>query len=810
MRWVRPTTWIAVISALLVVGVVWIDRTNTSPGELSAAHAQDPRLADQDCAQCHGEERGSMARSCSTCHAEIAEQLEKHTGFHGTLSGAKNDAHDCAGCHSEHRGADLKLVSKSVFAKAGVADVEHFDHAHVEFGLEGRHATLACKDCHPHAEVDLLKKGDKRFLGLSQSCESCHEDVHAGQLPECASCHGQEHPFAQAPLFEHSKTFPLEGAHAGNKCTDCHPKGSEHAIEAERASLTGRARDVAVRACRECHPAPHAESFLAAVAAEKGVAPASSCETCHPTSHKSFTGEALALTVAEHAWTGFVLDAPHDKVACRDCHVPAARADESVEQATFAAFRSAYPGRTAEQCSVCHGDPHAGQFTRGPFANASCTSCHSKAHFLPASFELAQHARTSFALTGAHAAVACERCHREQRPLVVQGREHSMRVFEGTSTRCRDCHADVHEARFDVAASAPATSAAGSATAPAADCERCHTTESFTQLAQPFDHGRFTSFALDGAHLAARCETCHAPRAKPDDNGRSFGRVAERFPGDATSCATCHRDVHAGAFDLPSLPRAVAGAQGCARCHTTASFQAADKGFDHAQWTGFALVGAHERAACETCHARSSTRDANGRSFGRASVAAKAARSECTSCHADVHNGAFDAGGRRNLPATVDGRASCLRCHTQNAFSDARSARFEHATWTGFALDGSHSKLECASCHEPVLAADGSAKRFGLARGTNCSDCHVDPHVAQFAKDGRTDCASCHTTQADFHVLDFDHDRDSRFPLDKTHRPLACSACHRPSPLPDGTSAVRYKPLGTTCGDCHVPGGKIR
>ena len=50
----------------------------------------------------------------------------------------------------------------------------------------------------------------------------------------------------------------------------------------------------------------------------------------------------------------------------------------------------------------------------------------------------------------------------------------------------------------------------------------------------------------------------------------------------------------------------------------------------------------------------------------------------------------------------------------------------------------------------------------------------------------------------------FDHDKDSRFPLDKDHRNLACVACHKPVEFA-GRSVVRYKPLGIVCADCHDP-----
>ena len=81
-------------------------------------------------------------------------------------------------------------------------------------------------------------------------------------------------------------------------------------------------------------------------------------------------------------------------------------------------------------------------------------------------------------------------------------------------------------------------------------------------------------------------------------------------------------------------------------------------------------------------------------------------------------------------------------------------------------------------------------------------DCHADPHAAQFARDGSTDCARCHTSES-FASLRFFHDRDSRFRLGKQHESLECGACHKPVRFKD-REVVRYRPLGRKCGSCHM------
>lgn len=793
MRWKNPAFWIAIVSAALVVWLVWLDSASTSPGPVSAAHAQEPELASNGCELCHGPERHSLAAACSACHTEVAAQIERKAGLHGTLGA---DVALCGRCHSEHHGAEFDIAGAHAFALAGVPDPAHYDHAQLGFTLTGKHLTLACDRCHTHANAQPLAKGTQRFLGLEQRCASCHEDVHLGALPDCAACHGEEQPFAAVAEFVHTRAFELTGAHAGRACNACHVPGSAHAIEAEhlRASATDTAN---VRSCASCHTSPHRAPFLADAARASGGTPDATCATCHPVEHTSFTDARATLSAAQHAATGFALVPPHERVACDACHPAGTRADEALERATFASFVSAHPGRGADDCAACHGDPHGGEFETGVFATATCTTCHARTHFEPASFDLAEHARTTFALTGAHAAVACAECHRETRTLRVKSKALSTRVFHGARSECSACHADAHAGAFE-RAGLPRTLDGKQ------DCERCHTTSSFGETEAPFDHARWTTFALDGAHARAECSTCHTPAAQPDVTGRTFGRVRDHVTGDPTRCVTCHADVHAGAFDVAALPAVVDGRSDCARCHTTENFGTAAAGFDHGRWTGFELAGAHASADCAACHRASDLADARGRRFGRCAVTARAAAATCTSCHVDAHGGAFDRG---SAPARIDGRSGCLRCHDQVSFQNVRPGTFDHAVSTGFTLAGAHLALECASCHEPVRAADGRTQRFAQARGTRCDECHADPHAAQFATDGRTDCARCHLNGPTFTTLTFDHQKDARFALDATHAKLACAACHTPASLPDGTRTVRYKPLGTSCGDCHDPRG---
>ena len=783
MRLRDARTWFGAASLLLVLTLFVLDFERTSPGPLSAAHAQDPTLEDPEgCNLCHGSWGRSLARACSDCHAEIDRQLARSTGFHGNLP--RGEAASCQICHVEHHGRKAELVSARSFVLAGFEGRGGYDHAGLAFGLAGVHEELECKDCHANADVEVLGVGEQRFLGLDQDCAACHDDPHQGRMAEsCDACHGQEHPFAEVASFAHTDAFPLVGSHGDPACLDCHEKNGPHAVEL----LAGAEGAVRARDCMDCHASSHSAGFLAGVAAFADTAPEASCSLCHDASHGSFEGQAVKMSSELHAAaSGFALDAPHDRAACADCH--------TMEGEHGVDFVAREPVRSTQACGACHSDPHAGQFTGGAFAGKGCVACHDSHAFRPPAFDVERHALARFELEGTHREVECAACHR--RPA---DDPRGPRVFNGTPAACRACHDDVHRGAFDEPElPEPFRGQEG--------CARCHGTLHFDAgVRESFDHGLWTGFALDGAHRSAACDTCHHPSQEARRAGRTLGFAADAYPGPRERCETCHADVHAGAFDDPGLPGVVEGRVGCARCHDTDSFHAVDgEAFDHGRWTAFELEGAHARAECSACHG-SAAEPLDGRSLGFVASRFAGPPSRCSTCHEDPHAGAFDEPG---APAEI--RNDCARCHSVESFLDLTSGSFDHARWTGFELTGIHARTACAACHVPALGpAAAQRRRLGPTAGKQCSECHADPHAGQFARDGAGDCAACHAPGGPtFADLVFDHQRDSRYPLDDRHSKLACSACHVPWPAGGGREVVRYKPLGTTCSDCHGQGGK--
>ncbi|QDU83307.1 Class III cytochrome C family protein [Planctomycetes bacterium Pla163] len=795
MKVADPRVLLSIASLALVVMLVVIDLGRTSPGPLSSTHAAVAELVGQDgCVQCHGSGGVTLVQACLSCHTAIEEQLADGHGFHGALDA--EIARACASCHVEHHGDDVPLSGAMAFARAGVPEIDGFDHGHTQFGLEGAHDELRCAECHANADAVTLKKGEPRFLGAEQACATCHEDPHEGTYSEsCATCHGQEHPFAAVASFAHGDAFPLVGAHGRPGCSDCHPLEGVHSI----ATLANLGRPETERACSDCHENPHTSDFVATTAALASLRVENACVLCHDAVHDSFTVGAT-IDEPQHAATGFALDAPHAGLDCAACH----------QDAAVATFAERFPGRSRSDCASCHEDPHVGQFDPGgpsAFAGASCVDCHTLDAFHPHAFDTEQHGSTTFPLTGAHVAADCAGCHVPEHPELLDESTLGAVNFASAESTCAACHADAHEGGLAFLENA-------------GGCAECHTTTAFDDVdRETFDHGR-AHFALTGAHAALDCAKCHTEASEPDAFGRTFGRVAEAPQGHA-ACSGCHDDVHAGRFeevaalldaydrsDVPAIERPVLdgalaaidhhadGRIGCARCHGTDDFAAVDrKVFEHGAWTGFALDGAHDAISCESCHGPGA---ATGRRFGFAHERWSGPLDACATCHTDPHLGAFDRTG----PADVDGRVGCARCHTTSGFVGGVRERFDHDRWTEFALTDSHAAADCAACHT-LPRADATGMHLGLAQGTSCADCHTDPHLGQFDVNGRTDCASCHAAPTTFADLRFDHDVDTRFPLDAQHAALDCAACHRANPLPGGGEVVRYKPLGTACVDCH-------
>lgn len=733
---------------LMVIGavVIWDTDRRSSPGPLHPAHAAVKELqGSTGCDRCHGNDtHADLAAACNACHADIGRQVAEHKGLHGTTRGVER----CGKCHVEHHGKEVAMVDDRVFSLAGVKDRKAFDHAQIaEFALSGTHTTLDCQKCHRQAEIAVLPADSSRYLGLSQKCSTCHRDPHEGKLgEECASCHGQSKAFDHVGEFHH-KRFPIDGAHAELACVKCHDKSGAHSIEVLRDS------DPEPRRCAACHGDPHGRDQKAMPLAQ-----ANDCAVCHSTT--KFRGATFDVTA--HARIGVDLSGAHARTACASCHT---------ETRAESVARNGAIDAPMKRCTDCHAQEHAQGGKALPLAQANdCARCHGTERFKGTTFGVEEHRARGVDLIGAHQQADCARCHTEtraRRPAAVDASGVAM-------TRCTDCHASPHGSAL-VDAVAHLQNLVGDAS-----CVLCHDAESarfrLPDARIEADVHAATGMALTAPHDKLACEQCHAA-------GETA--FASRFPGrKAEACEACHKDPHGGQFDAAGVKAT------CLSCHAATSFHPSRVDVDSHAQHGFELAGAHRAVACEKCHTQKAP----------APRVFKGTARGCEACHVDPHDGRFDKSG---LPREVEGRSGCARCHQEMDFVDVRGS-FDHAKWTGFALFGSHAKASCVACHGRSDTPDTEGRTLGRA-AKDCAQCHSDVHAGQFAAGTppRTDCARCHDDSKDFHSLHFDHTRDTRFPLDATHAPLACTSCHRADTTRDGKQVVRYRPLAHQCTDCH-------
>ena len=527
-------------------------------------------------------------------------------------------------------------------------------------------------------------------------------------VKNCNACHGPDQNVLEAKCLDCHKELAArirdgKGFHADKKtqCTTCH---SEH---------LGKDYDLRQLDLKQFD---HAQTGWPLQGLHAKVV---NCAACHKT--RSFIGlktECAACHKDPHL--GRLPD-------CTGCHA----LDRPMKTVTFDHSKTAYPltgghvkaacmqchakqvykGLPYANCNSCHTDPHKGTL------GTACTTCHTTQTWKKPTV-----AHKAFPLTGKHLSVACEKCHPS-----------GQWKYKKSFARCADCHKDPHLGQF-----------------PNKTCDACHSVEGFKPA--KFSHDMFK---LEAGH-AIECVKCHAREKGSFPGGRG---EAIRYKPIATTCVTCHKDIHKGQF----------GNQ-CEKCHNVQSFKLSS--FDHSK-TRFPLDKVHAKVACADCHKKDSK---------TGMVLYKPLEITCNSCHAKAHLGQLSN--------------NCEQCHKPDG------VHFDHST-SKFPLTGKHVPVLCEKCHKlekgkfPMGA--GETIRYKPI-ATECAACHVDEHRGQF----KQDCVACHDTKAWKPSL-FNHQRSS-FPLDGAHRRTECAKCHKLELFetpPPPVQRVRYHPIDHACAKCH-------
>jgi hypothetical protein len=567
------TRWLVLIAAVFLIGVIGsgpqamaqsaIERL-VSPGKLSNAHVKQ----EKECSACHTSfNKKAQSGLCRDCHEDIDADILAGSGFHGKFPDVGEA--ECKSCHTEHEGRAADIVGLNTAA---------FDHTFTDYRLEGKHASVACADCHLSGVA---------YAKAPQTCIACHkeDDPHFGRLgTDCASCHVPER--WEKVSFDHATTsFALLGAHAEVTCDACHVNQVWKGVGTK---------------CIDCHKAddPHVGRFGTA------------CADCH-------VAAKWTRIRFNHDTTGFRLTGSHSTIECAACH------------------GAGKPDPAPKTCIGCHksDDVHKGQ--NGP----DCASCHSTNKWDQVSFN---HASTGFPLLGKHETAKCEACHTQPihswtPPTDCIDCHQENDKHEGLlGPDCGDCHQEKSwaQVRFDhdkdtrfalfgahdaiecaachkvaTTTALPSVSCAGCHREEdphkgqlGDGCGQCHNVDSWTQKVN-FNH-EFTDFPLLGKHASVECTACHKTKA---------------FLDAPVACNDCHSqdDIHKGGLG-----------QDCASCHNPGGW--AFWSFDHSTQTSFPLTGKHSSVSCGACH--------SPRSDGKFTASSRCV--SCHSAD-DKHRGAF-------------------------------------------------------------------------------------------------------------------------------------------------------------------------
>ena len=223
-------------------------------------------------------------------------------------------------------------------------------------------------------------------------------------------------------------------------------------------------------------------------------------------------------------------------------------------------------------------------------------------------------------------------------------------------------------------------------------------------------------------------------------------------------------------------------------------------------------------AACGSCHSALHKAPANHQGIGNG---------QCTLCHTTTISGPAPAGGPA-IPHAVDGRSDCLSCHRQGGLRPTPS---DH---TG------RTNASCTMCHQAPTKAQAQQNAapqipHSLDGRTDCATCHSSPLIpavpADHANRPNEMCVLCHP-QADTRpspgAPDVPHSIQNRSdcltchgkgflgPVAVSHAGMAggnetCQNCHQPQPqvnipgrAPDTPHLVEGR---SNCLACHGPGG---
>lgn len=648
---------------------------------------------------------------------------------------------NCAQCHSP-----ASWTMDPIFMK--------FDHDSTGFKLSGRHQDIDCKSCHTSLVFSELH---------TASCNSCHLDVHQNSLgKDCNRCHNTASWIVDEMTKIHSENgFPLLGKHATVDCKSCHSSESElrferigndcincHKSDYNNTLNPDHQKSNFSTECSSCHDPVSFEwntpnfqhDFFPLVDAHA----IKDCKKCHQTS--DYTSTSAECYSCHQKNFENSLNPNHQaaqlSINCNLCHTPKSDWEPAQyiehDALHFPIYSGEHKGKW-KKCNDCHLNP-------SNYKENSCIVCHSNPEVDD------QHKSVYGYFFNDNACLACHpngdkdfKFNHNNTSFPLTGAHQTVECkachisgFKGTSSVCADCHQlDFNNSKN------PNHSNLGFSM----DCASCHTTAPDWKPARFDNHDQ--SYVLKGSHkiIASDCAACH----KGDYNNTP------------NTCAGCHLEDYNQTLDPPHPLQRIS--TDCATCHTENAWVPST--FDHDGQYFPVYSGKHRGVwtECKDCH----TNPANPKEYS------------CVNCHANPETDNQHQG----VPGYWYKDQACFACHP----TGDKSNQFDHNN-TAFPLTGAHLQTECRKCHENGFKGTSSV----------CLDCHTPDYNSSLnpnhtALGFSTDCASCHTTQADWKPARLDN-HDSYYVLEAAHKLVAndCAACHKGD----------YNNTPTTCAGCHT------
>ena len=630
-------------------------------GQQARRSVQRSSASPPTCGDLPPDERLEAAERVQPRHADEVQADRKHArgrvprvpprqgpgGLRALRTSITGKPTDCMGCH-EHKNVHDEQVQRTASAReqclrlprATPATSRSSTSKLVErlsrrrsrtFPLVKGHKDVPCADCHTGRK----RKGKTTFDKIPPSC-SASAQVPRGLAP-------QGHARRQV------RRVPLPG-HVGRAQASITTSRSPttHKGEVDELPAQGRAQEQQVRVVPpDARLRRHAETTCAAEGchaeddAHKGRL-GNKCEQCHVE-----TGDNI---FNHNTMSTFQLDGKHLEVRCADCHPSVTFKPRPTTASAVTPSRRCTRASTAPRCEQCH--------TTRTWEDIKPL-----------------HDVGDFSLKGAHDNIACERCHRDNRPLA------------GSGNLCINCHRqdDIHSTR----------------------CRRA--AASATRSGRSRRRGSITAAVgcnLTGLHRTIACFDCH-------QNG-NFAAIAPQcveLPPRRRARASATRRHRPRAPDRPARA-ATTRTRGCRRGNVQRS-------------AGSRCVAEARARARRSARALRPRRPAWAQGRGRRGGGGRRARTRTSDDGGRGRGRAGDEERRAKKPKAKQTTRSRSSSRTSAATTSARPRRRTSSRRTGSSSTRSTprrprrarwSRAACRRARSSYTESGGSYRRDGLGR----------------------------------------------------------------------------------------------